>query len=361
MFRTRMAMSFAVTVALVVWSEGLSGQPNFSPRFGISPTPLAALVLNGIDDKNIIDELKLSEEQVKALVARRAELWDEAYTTAPTKLAERAAERNKVLVAFLKKTLTDAQYKRAAQLGAQSVVGRGGFGGPPGFSPAGADIAPTFNLSRVTSTTLNRYPELIEVFKLTEEQKVLLASPTPKGGGSKGGGFAPTRSFVMSPDQVAAATEFIGATFTKQWRQKSDPRLSMAPTEPQELYLLSAEDVRTALKINAEQMKVMNVFQEKWTQLNNDRRTELSPKEADENAKVLTTESEKALAAQLKPEQLVRLKQIAFQTNKGSHIEQCYQEADVVKALGLSEKQVKELDEIREAYRKSTASVLEAA
>lgn len=352
MLRLRIALTFLVTVALVTGLEGQFGQP--FPARTITPTPLASLVLAAADDPNIVAELNLSDEQVKALVARRTELWNEAYVTPATKLAEGAAERNKATDAVMKKVLTEAQYKRAVQLGAQNILSRGGFGGGGGFGTP--DVMPNFVLTRVTSAILNRYPELVDAFKLTEEQKKELATPNT----SKISGKTLSRPFSMSPEQVKAATEFIGPVFTKPWFSKFDRRAN-PPTEPQELSVLGATDVRTALKVTNEQLKGVTEAQDKWSQLVTSLQSDLSPKEANEKAKGLTAETEQALAKVLKPEQLARLKQIAFQANHGSSIELAYRSEDVAKALALSEKQVKELDGVWDAHRASVAKALEVA
>ena len=84
------------------------------PAVPVTPAPLAVALLNGIDDAVVIDELKLKDDQVKALVTRRQELWDEAYATAPTKLAETAADRNKATDELLKKTLTPTSTREPA-------------------------------------------------------------------------------------------------------------------------------------------------------------------------------------------------------------------------------------------------------
>src|SRR5436190_15839430 len=108
MTRAHVTVSLAAGLALLA-ASGAPAQPGpFAPTRAITPTPFAVLVLNGIDDPNIVAELKLSDEQVKALVARRQAVWDELYVTAPAK--DDAAARTAATHALLKKTLTDAQY-----------------------------------------------------------------------------------------------------------------------------------------------------------------------------------------------------------------------------------------------------------
>src|SRR5262245_57227922 len=116
MFRLRAFLVFAATVALIATLEAQFGQPGGPSAPQPVPTPLAVGIVPGCDDAGLVGELKLSEDQVKKLVAHRQEEWDEAYTTTPKKLAEGAAARAEATDTFLKKTLTEAQYKRAGQL-----------------------------------------------------------------------------------------------------------------------------------------------------------------------------------------------------------------------------------------------------
>src|SRR5262245_66363950 len=98
----RQVLAFAVTAAAVVMCEAQFQPPAAAP---VTPAPLAVALLSGIDDPVVVAELKLTDEQKKALVARRQELWDEAYVTAPKKLAETAADRNMATDELLRKTL----------------------------------------------------------------------------------------------------------------------------------------------------------------------------------------------------------------------------------------------------------------
>src|SRR5262245_52867847 len=102
MHSIRLVLAFAVAVFAIAVSEAQFQPPVATP---VVPTPLAVMVLPGIDDPVVVAELKLSDEQIKALVARRKEMWDEAYITAPNKLAEKAADRTETTAALVKKTL----------------------------------------------------------------------------------------------------------------------------------------------------------------------------------------------------------------------------------------------------------------
>src|SRR5262249_24136436 len=106
MLRLRALLAFAAMIVVVVASDAQFGQP--PGALATTPTRLAATLLPAIDDPNIVAELKLSDEQVKALVARRQEVWDETYTTAPRKFSEGTAARTEATDAVLKKTLTAA-------------------------------------------------------------------------------------------------------------------------------------------------------------------------------------------------------------------------------------------------------------
>ena len=292
MLRARSTLlALVVTVSLVAVSSAQFPQPQ--PRPAVLPTPLAVVLLPGIDDPNIVAELKLSAEQVKTLVAHRQKGWDEVYTTSPKELAANAAARTDATDALLKKTLTKEQYQRAVQLGAQNVMG-------------------TRVQTRVSITTLERYPELATAFKLTDEQKKELAADT-----TPLGGFPGVRAITVKSEQIAAAKEFLGPVFDKGWNTTLDPRLgsgfdprfgsSIDPRQPREFSLLASTDVRTEVKVTEDQLKALAPVQEKWTKLALERFTDLSPKEADTQALALNAETEKLLAATLEAKQAARL------------------------------------------------------
>ena len=258
----RFAFGFTAAAFAVIFAEAQPQQPV------AVPTPLAVALLSAVDDPAVVADLKLKDEQVKALVARRTELWDEAYTTAPNKFNEGTAARNEATDALLKKTLTADQYKRAVQLGAQSVLNnRGGFGG--------GDGPPTFRLVSVPAITLNRYPELAAALKLTDDQKKQLAAPLPKG--TKGGGFGGGgRAIIMSKEQQDAGKEFLGTTAAKTWQAKFDPRFDNQPFAPTAFNLLEAKDVRADVKVSDDAAKVFAALSEKWQDLQTGRNTTLS-------------------------------------------------------------------------------------
>jgi hypothetical protein len=356
----RPVLALAVTAVAAVMC---TAQPPFAGT-PITPAPLAVALLDGIDDPVVVADLKLKEDQVKALVARRRALWDEAYTSAPKKLAETAAERTRATDELLKKTLTADQYKRSGQLAAQNIL--------RGFTPPGGESV--FQLTRVSSFTLNRYPELVAAFKLTDEQKKLLEAPAPGFGGFGGPGL------LMSTAQADAAKEYLGPV-AKTWTARFDPRDNERPFAPAGFNLLEAKDVRADLKLTEAEGKTFLDLGEKWQQLNIARQTDLSPKDADAQGARLKAETEKALAA-LTPQQTQRLKQIQVQVRApfggpggpGSgfggpfggpiqplHIDTAYTNPTVVKELALTEEQTKELAALRDAFRKDAAAVLEAA
>lgn len=353
---TRLVLVLAATAVAVVLCEAQFQPPGAVP---VTPMPLAVALLGGIDDPVVVAELKLKDDQLKTLVARRQALWDEAYVTAPKKLAESAVERDKATDELLRKTLNAEQYKRAVQLAAQSQFRA--FGGPDG--------EPTVQVTRVSGTALNRYPELADVLKLTDEQKKQL---TPaKGGKGKG-----SPSIPLSKDQVATAKDFLG-TVAKTWTAKPAPWVADRPLPPTNFYLLEAKDVRADLKLAEAEGKTLLDLGDEWTKLNAARQTDLSPKEADARAAKLKAETEKAMAA-LTPKQVQRLKQIDFQTSRGfgggfagggsfaptssvPHIESSYAIATVAKELVITQEQTKEFVAIRDAFRKDAAAVLESA
>jgi hypothetical protein len=348
MIRAHATVALAAGLALLLASEAPAQPGSFAPR-AVTPTPFSVLVLNGIDDPNVAAELKLSDEQVKALVARRQAVWGELYVTAPAK--DDDATRTAATDALLKKTLSDAQYKRAVQLGAQSALGL------RRFSVNGEEIVPSVNRLRVTPPMFSRYPELADVFKLTEEQKKALTERTPIGDG----GFFGGRAVIPTPEQQAAAKEFMGPVFTKSWTAKTDPRFAAIPAQPREIGLLSANDVWTDVGLTDEQGRAVAAVREKWTKLATDRRTTISPKEAAVVATALAAESEKALAAALRPEQAARLKQIIRQTDgPGSHVDRFYTSAEAAREISLTAEQVKALDGVWAAFRQDATKAFEA-
>src|SRR5207245_2898235 len=92
MLHVRATLALAATVAFVAVS---AAQPQpWPPRQpAITPTPLAVLLLHGIDDPNVVAELKLSDEQVKKLAAHRQKEWDDGYTRAAKEVAAAEAAR----------------------------------------------------------------------------------------------------------------------------------------------------------------------------------------------------------------------------------------------------------------------------
>lgn len=367
MIRVRAALLFAAGFGLLVTSQARTqpGGFDFPTAATKTPTPLAVLVLNGIDDPALVAELKLSDEQVKELVARRQAVWDEAYTTAPAKAD--AAARVAATDAALKKTLSEAQYKRATQVGAQRVVGGPAFSGktkggiPVAFSP------------RVTTATLKSYPELAGVIKLTDAQQKTqqktVTDPLGKGIGGKAGGTFGGFTLTLTPEQQASLKEFLGPVLEARWVAKSDTRLRDIPIAPRELSLVGAKDVRADATITDDQAKAIAAVREKWTKFGADRATDLSPKEAVAVGTALLAETEKVLAATLQPAQATRLKQIDRQTGgfgglgtvlPGSHVEQFYKTAATAKEFDITAEQVAAIDGIWAAFRGDAAKVFEA-
>ncbi len=353
MNRLRAALAFAATLFVVVVSDA---QPQPKGRTTPSPSPLAAVLLPALDDPNIVDELKLSDEQLKKLVDRRQEVWDEEYITKP-KFASTGEKRNEATDALFKKTLTAEQYKRAVQLGAQHVLTE------RRLRTADPNDPPRFALTRVNVSTFKRYPELVTAFKLTDEQK---ASLNPKKGEKFGGR---TLVLTMTPEQVTAAKEFLGQVYTKVWTEKPDPRLASRPTTPRGFSLLGVLDVRSELKLTEDQTKEVTALRTKWQQLSSIGLSkgfkkdvpDASPKELHDQAMKLKVESEKYLTT-LKPEQIARLKQIAFQEeHPDPHIEAIYTNSTLVKELAISDEQVKQLDAVWAAFQKDATKVFQSA
>ncbi|QDU23534.1 hypothetical protein [Urbifossiella limnaea] len=365
--RVRPALALAAGLALLA-AEAARSQPS-GVRRAPAPTPLAVLVLLGIDDPAVVADLKLTPEQLKTLVARRQAGWDETYTAAPT--AEATAARIAATDAALKATLSPAQYKRAAQLGAQRVL-------LTGFSPPPGRGVPATKSIRFTASAVATYPELADAIRLTDEQKKTLAAPAPGFGGASGfqpplflgrdepavpaGGFG---ALPLTADQQKAATEFMGPVLAAGWTAKTDPRVAAIPSSPRALALLAAKDVRADVGVTDEQGKAVAETAERWTKLQRERFSTLSLKDYAAAATGLAAETEKLLAATLTPTQAARLKQIDRQTQpgrglqaSGTHVEELYKAAESVREFGITPEQVAALDGVWAAFRADAAKAL---
>lgn len=352
MKQLRVFLAFALTTGLATISQGQFGGKTTS---AVTATPLVTALLPGIDDPGVVADLKLSQQQLAALVARRQAQWDETYTTAPKNLPS-AKARLEETDALFKKTLSADQYKRAEQLAAQHVI-------KEARNPKGLPTTTTLALSPVL---FRRYPEFVVAFKLTDEQKQKVTT-TAKGG--IGGGFA--NSLGITPEQIAAASAFYAPPLAGDWTAKTDARMiGRRLTPPRDLVLLDSKDVRADVTLTDEQLKSLTALRAKWTALNGDAgdrkgggglgnglgggvtiRADISPKEVDEQAAALRIETDQGIAATLAPNQLKRLRQIVFQdAHRGRHIEQLYRSPDVAAALAITEEQAKQIDAAREWY-----------
>ncbi|QDU23533.1 hypothetical protein [Urbifossiella limnaea] len=340
MFRPRFA---AAGFALLAAGLALAQLPAARPA-ALVPTPLAVLVLPGIDDPAVVADLKLTPEQLKTLVARRQARWDEAYSATPT--AEATAARTAAADAALKATLTPAQYARATQIGAQRVV----F--PVGGRPDGGMVLSGGVLPRLTAQMLQRYPELADAYRLTAEQKKQLAD-APAGGGSPG--FA---AITPTPEQMRAATAFLGPILP-QWAAKTDPRVAAIPKQPQALELLAAKDVRADAGVSDDQAKAAAALSGRWTKLRADWVSTLTTKDYAAAAAALAADTEKELAAFLTPAQLARVRQIDRQTRPaGGHVERFYTDPAAAKEFDITPSQAKALDAAWAEFRAAVEKAL---
>jgi hypothetical protein len=352
MIRLRSILVFAATITLVVACEA-QFQP--APMQAASPSPLVPALLWSIDHPNLVAELKLSDDQVKKLVARRQEVWDEKYQTAPKKFAENEAKRAEATNERFKAILSAEQYKRAVQLAAQHVL----------LSDNRIFNVPN-KLTNVDAAALESYPELVTVFQLTETQKAELAvavkNPAPVKGngfptGKKGfGPFSQRAAIAVSQQQTAAAIEFLGPIFTKGWKNTANPRDAFdARTPPKLLYTASA-DVRDDLEMTKEQYEKYMTAREKLTTAKGRQAGEASPKEMQELTRKQYEGSEKALAENLTPAQAARLKQIVFQAGHPNRtIEYLYKIPQIAAELEIGDDQVKKLDGVWQAFHDDLA------
>lgn len=294
---------------------GLSATVATAQQPAARPAPqLVNTLLSFVEDENFGKELKLTPDQVKKFVEYRKKQWDESYTTAPAEYTKGAAERAAATAALFKEVLTAEQHKRAVQLAAQNVWGslRGftGRGGP-------AAVAPPLDLTKAPVTALRQYADIADALKLTDEQKKLL---TPRSTGPAGVGA----EFVfLTPEQSKAAKELLGEPVKTAWNSAFDTRARSAfrggrnSNVPEPLGLLEAKDVRAEIGMTDEQVKAFAPLLEKWNANTLASTRDISPEALQKATKELEAETDKALAATLKPEQLARLRQIDQQTNAG--------------------------------------------
>ncbi len=272
------------------------------------PIPLVPLLLPYVEDENFGKELKLTPDQVKKFVAFRKSQWDEQYTTVRAEYPKSVADRRKATVALFKDVLTAEQHKRAAQLAAQSAWNN------PGGRLGGAAITPP-DVTKAPASVLRQYADIADPLNLSDEQKKLVAA----GGGDQFGPVA--TSVFLTAEQSKVAKELLGEPVKTAWNSAFDARLNrffggQFGGAPGPLGLTEAKDVRTEIGMTDEQVKALAPLLTKWRRapVGGRQGDDFSPEAAAKQIGELATETDKAIAATLKPEQLSRFKQIERQT-----------------------------------------------
>ncbi|MFO0849877.1 MAG: hypothetical protein U0871_15180 [Gemmataceae bacterium] len=307
-----MSRPFPALLLLAVAAGPLLAQQPPAARLTI---PAAARLLPYVSDENFAKELKLTPEQVKTLTDHRQKQWDEQYTTPTDKYAEGTAGRNKATAELFQKMLTADQHKRATQLAMQTVLSSGFTGRRLSGSPDGADgkIDPT----RVSVFALRGFPELTRPLNLTDEQKKLVEARVA-------GTISTVPVVFLTAEQAKVVSEMIGEPAKLNWLAATDERmnrsfargLSTTVTTAALLRMTQARDVRAELNLTEEQTKALADLAAK-SQAGVQADRTLSPEARMKAQEERRAETDKALAAALKPEQLTRLKQIAMQTSTG--------------------------------------------
>ena len=331
-----LARFFALTVFLtasVSLAQPGGGQPGtFAPP---PPTPLVNVMLRYVGDDILTAELTLTPDQVKKLTDYRQKVWDETYTTKPSELGKNAEARAKATEAAFKETLTPAQYERARQLAARSLI----VDGPRGK-------AASKEVTSLPSRTFATYPELVEIVKLSDEQKKQLSpQPMPKSG--KTG----TTVVTLTPEQATGLEKFLGRAPAQLLAATTDPRLGRSGpggfVPPANFTLVRVKDVQTELKLTEDQIKSVTDLTTQWLTPGRSSRTasDLSPQERDKLHDELKVETDKFLTSGLKPEQVARLRQISLQRIQFNNTRVAFlRNAEVAKALGLNDQQMKQLE-----------------
>jgi hypothetical protein len=377
---TRTAVAVA---ALVVAGAAVAQTRRPDPAPG---APLITRLPSHLSDPALVEELKLTPDQVKALaptapgkgVAGPTGTAKGARPTGSPKVeasstgaAKGGTTGEAAVVAKAKKVLTPEQYERAVQLMAQDALrtGRG-------------DVVTPAALVAVPAATFRRYPELADAAKLTREQKRRVnltpaAAAGPGFGGPQpaangGGGLPGAAHVVLEPEQTAALTAFVGPLRTTPFAAPSATRPTgpggptAAPPMPASGNLPPAQRVMLAvnnrgeLKLTDEQVKTLSAL------LNADR---VAPRPAGGGpaptppAPPTPADTEKSLTKALTPTQLTRLKQIELwqQVPQGADDTARLDVPRVATAVALTADQKAELKTIGKAHRERVAKAVGTA
>lgn len=324
---------------------------------GRPPAPAGVLLVtrlpSHLTDAALVEELKLTPEQVKALAPRGAK-------KGPTPEDAPASAGTRV-----KDTLTPEQYARAVQLMAQDALraGRGGV-----VTPAA--------LVAVPASAFRRYPELADAANLTRTQRRRVttggAPPNPNFGGPQQtdalyGGLPGAAHILLEPEQTKALAAFVG-------RLRTTPFGTGTPTTPagggvvrgvpgsgppwQRVML--AVNNRGELKLNDKQATELTTLMNEARGIvrpGPDGTFPTAPKQK------TPAETEAALAKALNPTQMTRLKQIEIwqQLPPGADATAKFDIPRVSSEIGLSNDQIDAVKAVAKTHRDKAAAALRSA
>ncbi|HEX4612865.1 MAG TPA: hypothetical protein VH092_32030 [Urbifossiella sp.] len=376
---TRIGVAIA---ALVVAGAAVSQTGRPAPDPGV---PLITRLPSHVADPALVEELKLTPDQVKALAPAGPKKGGPGQG-GPTKVAAGKGEPGQAVptakagpagepafVAKAKEVLTPEQYKRAVQLMAQDVLREGRDGA---VTPAA--------LVAVSTTIFRRYPELAEAAKLTRDQKrritPLPAAPAgpefggpPPVAGTTSGGLPGAVHIVLEPDQTAALAAFVGPLRTTPFAPAvggpmagpgGGPRVAPGGpggfVQPGQRVMVAINN-RGELKLTDEQANTLQ------TLLNESRGIVRAPAGGGGPPMPVTptppADTEAALAKALNPTQMTRLKQIELwqQVPPGADDTAKFDIPRVATAIALTADQKAELKAIGGTHREKAAQALETA
>ncbi len=305
----------AAALLLAMCALSTAQPPGAAPD---TSAPLLSRLLPYLGDENFQKELKLTEAQVKRLLALRQKVWDEIHTTAPKDL--KAEEQNKSIAAALKASLDAGQLERASQLATRTAWSS------RGFASGKREGAPR----TVTASTLAAHGEIAAALRLDETQATLVEVSGKGSGKKKGvwgtdgesGFFDRSTTIYLTPEQTAAAKALLGEApagggFTPQRDVRTTGAIGTSPVTL--LGYLLAPDVQKDLKMSAEQIKAASEQKASTTKGKGKRprATEdessadaVSPAERNKANAARLAEARAALAKILDAGQLKRLEQI---------------------------------------------------
>lgn len=325
-------LSTSVLQAQTKWPGGSQpktapGLPKIAPPPAPPPPPrnpqysLIMALVPSLSSECVQSELKLSDEQKSQLLAWSQKLQDDSFRSKQDETKANVPVRNEATEAFFAKTLSSAQYRRAQQLAARLAWVEHSFSryGSEGSGP---------NLTRVSLMTLAKYPELGESLSLSPEQKKLIDATQLY-----------SNSFLyLTPDQSKLAAELLGGTPEKPLAPVSETRTSIRAERPETraLALTTASDVRAELNLSDKQTEELSRLRDYWRG-NRVKLQRESPQVQKQKFDELAADVGGKLAAILRPEQVLRLRQLERRSTLPH--EYVLSDPGIARQLGLSNDQ----------------------